>query len=106
MKGYASKRELADPEPFVHIFHVPDQHPDYTVPVQIIPDDGTHVVVTVEEREAVRALVAALDRCDNAITTAFHFLMIHGETYTGPTYYEERERVRAILGTNGDTHDD
>ena len=71
----------------------------------LIPDDGTQVVVGREEWEAVRALVAKLDACDGAIGGAFMFQANHGIIYSGPTYYEELKRVRAIVTPEEHDHE-
>lgn len=105
MKGYVVDWiKWADTGTSVGIY----QHPTRgcETPVLLVPDDGSQVVVSREEWEAVRALVAALDTCKPAIDGAFTMAHIHGHRYSGPTYNEELERVRALLGTNGDTHDD
>lgn len=76
------------------------------VPVLLILDDGSQVVVGREEREAVADLVKALDACKAGIESAFEWAWLHGQRYDGPTYDRELERVRAILGTNGgENHD-
>jgi hypothetical protein len=47
--------------------------------------------------EAARALVQALDACEQHINGAFGFAAIHGTNYTGPTYGKELDRLRELL---------
>jgi len=48
-------------------------------------------------REAAAALVAKLDECDPHLTSMFSFALAHDHLYSGPTYGEELEALRAAL---------
>jgi len=48
-------------------------------------------------REAAVALVAKLDECDPHLTSVFSFALAHDHLYSGPTYGEELEALRAAI---------
>jgi len=48
-------------------------------------------------REAATALVAKLDECDPHLTSMFSFALAHDHLYSGPTYGEELEALRAAV---------
>jgi len=48
-------------------------------------------------REAATALVAKLDECDPHLTSMFSFALAHDHLYSGPTYGEELEALRAAI---------
>jgi len=48
-------------------------------------------------REAASALVAKLDECDPHLTSMFSFALAHDHLYSGPTYGEELEALRAAI---------
>ncbi len=50
-------------------------------------------------REAAQALVAQMDRVDEACLGVFAFYQAHGQRYNGPTYESELKALRTALAT-------
>jgi len=60
--------------------------------LKVAPDDYEDL------RKAACALIIKLDACAPYINNAFLMKQLHGSRYTGPTFNEELEKLREVLG--------